>query len=1087
MDPKERDKGVNPGDSHYNDDFFSGGRKSDSANELDNLENQTISDANELDQSQDDNLSSVRNQEQSGQWENNVNSAADKLEKIGGAKGKLAASAVRKTNNLLGPTAALGVLGGILVVLSLMTGMALPLQLTEIFTAELSDSSAATQVRSERMLASKIDRDMDVSMICRTTTLKCKYKTLSDKQVKKYRAAGFEVNTDSRSVTGRHKINSISLEVSDGFDSSGNHKTRKLTATNAREFNRLRNTEPSFRKVSNNVYNSRVHSYFGKTFHNVMGRLKINKASKLSPEADKETNLKKINKEVGANENAGLRNERGQLIDEDATRNAHKESFDAMMSDHNHSSDESTARNNRDLSRDPNSPGSNPTDTQLDSNGNPSRLGGATIAATGGACAIYEIPRLITAGVKTVKIGKLTAYAIMIMSEVHKVKAGKDTDGRTLRLIGEILSSGQSSRTNVSDSTSMQLALTGSSPGITPGSEDFVLSSGGLLGVLDSFNGFTDRIINGVGGMINLGGISDNTGVNDQKLQGELAVRTICLLSEAADVAAIGAGLFTGGATWVVRGVKFIIDIAIDVVVGFLADRAITEVIKRASGLPLNADTTDGNAADAIFIGRALIDNSKSASYGLGPSTAPQIEEYTAFKNQISTHNIAMDIEDAKDTPFDIYNQYSFLGMAVRNINLGLGMNTGSIANRASGILSLLPSAISTAIIPKAGAAYTQPHAKFNPSRYTESNDQAVASVGAAPDMFGNVRYSMSPRERNLDSEKVLDFMVEHDYVDEETGEPKDNQQGRRYQNYLTFCAERTDPIGESSMGMASIYDLGHMKDILKRPQETMNIFTWQIGHSCIWGQKTTWQSDKDLEEEGVADNRDEWVKKVDSSYFVADEWRDTAMLTGTPSAKVASTESLVNAKGTPAQVELEMFKVFTMDMALVDDIDGEIGDPAAGSSNSSESGTPGPVSADGWVWPSTDDSIVTSGFGIRNGSPHQGLDVAHNGGSDGKPIFAAQAGEVIAAGPASGFGNWIIIKHNIEGEHVDTVYGHMWDHGLSVSVGDTVEAGQEIGKIGNAGESYGAHLHFEIWPGGRLSGGSPIDPATVLQPPGGS
>ena len=62
-----------------------------------------------------------------------------------------------------------------------------------------------------------------------------------------------------------------------------------------------------------------------------------------------------------------------------------------------------------------------------------------------------------------------------------------------------------------------------------------------------------------------------------------------------------------------------------------------------------------------------------------------------------------------------------------------------------------------------------------------------------------------------------------------------------------------------------------------------------------------------------------------------------------------------------------------------------------------------------------------------------------------------------------------------------------MWDHGLSVSVGDTVEAGQEIGKIGNAGESYGAHLHFEIWPGGRLSGGSPIDPATVLQPPGGS
>ena len=85
------------------------------------------------------------------------------------------------------------------------------------------------------------------------------------------------------------------------------------------------------------------------------------------------------------------------------------------------------------------------------------------------------------------------------------------------------------------------------------------------------------------------------------------------------------------------------------------------------------------------------------------------------------------------------------------------------------------------------------------------------------------------------------------------------------------------------------------------------------------------------------------------------------------------------------------------------------------------------------------------------------------------------------AAGPASGFGNWIVIDHTIDGQPYSTVYGHMWDDGVAVQVGDTVAAGQHIGEVGNNGQSTGAHLHLEVWQGGRLTGGSETDPQPWL------
>jgi len=111
----------------------------------------------------------------------------------------------------------------------------------------------------------------------------------------------------------------------------------------------------------------------------------------------------------------------------------------------------------------------------------------------------------------------------------------------------------------------------------------------------------------------------------------------------------------------------------------------------------------------------------------------------------------------------------------------------------------------------------------------------------------------------------------------------------------------------------------------------------------------------------------------------------------------------------------------------------------------------------------------LTSGYGARGGTIHYGTDIAN---SIGTPILSAMAGEVIDAGPASGFGQWVRVQHN---GGVITVYGHVAT--FTVGVGQSVAAGEQIATMGNEGQSTGPHLHFEVH-----QDGTPIDPLPWLR-----
>ncbi|WP_144797877.1 M23 family metallopeptidase [Microbacterium paludicola] len=143
------------------------------------------------------------------------------------------------------------------------------------------------------------------------------------------------------------------------------------------------------------------------------------------------------------------------------------------------------------------------------------------------------------------------------------------------------------------------------------------------------------------------------------------------------------------------------------------------------------------------------------------------------------------------------------------------------------------------------------------------------------------------------------------------------------------------------------------------------------------------------------------------------------------------------------------------------------------------ESLVPGTVNKDGWAAPAG--GQVSSRFGPRepvmtpNGwssSFHRGTDLAP--GCDA-PIWAAQTGTVVATGFGVGYGpnGTIIVDH---GGGVTTVYLHMWADGILVKEGDKVTGGQQIGKVGNSGQSYGCHLHFEVHVSGEA-----VDPEPFM------
>lgn len=107
----------------------------------------------------------------------------------------------------------------------------------------------------------------------------------------------------------------------------------------------------------------------------------------------------------------------------------------------------------------------------------------------------------------------------------------------------------------------------------------------------------------------------------------------------------------------------------------------------------------------------------------------------------------------------------------------------------------------------------------------------------------------------------------------------------------------------------------------------------------------------------------------------------------------------------------------------------------------------------------------------------HSGVDLAC---PDGTPFYACAGGTIKYIGPASGYGQWIVVDHPASEGGGCSEYGHMWNaFATGLRQGQWVERGQLLGYVGSNGQSTGPHLHLTVWQ--YAYGGTRIDPETWL------
>ena len=132
-----------------------------------------------------------------------------------------------------------------------------------------------------------------------------------------------------------------------------------------------------------------------------------------------------------------------------------------------------------------------------------------------------------------------------------------------------------------------------------------------------------------------------------------------------------------------------------------------------------------------------------------------------------------------------------------------------------------------------------------------------------------------------------------------------------------------------------------------------------------------------------------------------------------------------------------------------------------SGSSSSSNSGSSGSSSSSGFIYPvPAAYAKVTTGWYYSDGRLHGASDFG-TAGIEGQPVYAVADGIVVlTAALTTSYGNYILIAHD---NGLYTLYAHGQAGSIAVSKGQRVKQGQQIMRVGNTGNSFGAHLHFEV------------------------
>ena len=475
-----------------------------------------------------------------------------------------------------------------------------------------------------------------------------------------------------------------------------------------------------------------------------------------------------------------------------------------------------------------------------------------------------------------------------------------------------------------------------------------------------------------------------------------------------------------------------------------IIDQGMDDVYKEIENFALGADLKGVDLGNALAAGIGLFLMEKSRGSGLKPAaTTAAVSTFLSSTEGNYQLNVQTQKDVAKTTPFDITNQYSFISNLTTMFSQYKAEQTTGFSVLAN-LMSVTSSSFALAA-GTANAGYFQPIESVDRADSLQSmtaagtpggrscQDIDMTDVGIICDWTGRsidvldsqtLEWGKQMQDGDVTPwNDTIDYMANGEgpeknkdnkgYIDGETGEPDgygdynstpdpDSYEEKKYDNpYLMWKAYCTND---------RIYPLGTTMKSVDDDDSTFERMGWFTGSKC---------AGNDIEGKHIGSDFDTMLDR----FFFYYNMCETQLGVADGNQKCWDDEGATDAAGAGESLKS----------------DGEWGCP---------------------VDPNKGGIMTQKPHDIGNGTA-SGVDYNYGKDTPG-PIYAVRDGVVTQAGPASGYGNWVMIEHDENGKKVSSYYGHIANGGYFVKVGQKVKKGDHIADIGAGivGSSTGAHVH---------------------------
>jgi hypothetical protein len=707
-------------------------------------------------------------------WTTNVN----------GKKEKLTAKGFLKKKGPMGLIISLVLGGGGAFSFIVAPGIGI-VHLKEVLVGDLNDQVGAMSLRSDKLLRAKLKSMQGVGLCSNAVSIRCKFATMSKRQVNKFKKAGFDIEpAEADKRFGRTKMTSLT------FPATAEGGPR-VTVTNPNELRNHLIANPSARSAMRKAFNPTFSGLWDKVSDKVFAKFKTDKSAKAQgatdEERDKAVDAATAGEKAGINAEGHYTDDKGNYVLDDDGNKVY-ESGEGSNPD---KFKEISEKNKVGLADIASKAGSSSIGSKAVSGTLKSGLKGlSVIGAADTACTVYNAARAVAAAAKVARALQLVQFAMVFLNVADRIKAGTATEGE-VRYLGDNFTAVDGNKTVIDESSvwegdNPQDAVAkahdnpyyGMSGFDSPGFKTAAYNEAPLLTTRD----LQYTVGGGLTGT--LANVLDSIA---KVLGGRDTIRSTCKVVQSwwARAAGLIAGIVSAIGTF---GVATAVSIGASVAIGFalpFLESALGDII---AGTVVSSHTKGIDSGDATFSGSGQLLGDMAAGHGMMPASSGQLEQYMAINNQVKAEYVAADVYDAKQTPLDIYNQYSFLGSALRTINPAILKSASGISNMLTGIPSIISSGMA-AVVPHVDASQA-----YNADRYKRcGGDDGYKELGIDADVFCNVRYALTPEQLAIDPDDAAQWMIDHGQANED-GSPKSDD----YQDWVDFCTVRSDGWGES-------------------------------------------------------------------------------------------------------------------------------------------------------------------------------------------------------------------------------------------------------------------------------------------------